>query len=52
VELLLMDTLVAARRQKRVVVYEPLAPPSVCPKCSAAYAEARRVIEEAGGLAA
>jgi hypothetical protein len=51
VELLLIDTLVAARRQKRVVVYEPLAPPSVCPKCSAAY-EARRVIEEAGGLAA
>lgn len=47
--LLLMDTLAAVCAGTRVVVFDPLVRPDVC---DAAYAEARRTIEEAGGLRA
>jgi hypothetical protein len=50
--LLLMDTLAALRAGTRVVVFDPLVRPDVCDACSAAYAEARRIIEAAGGLRA
>jgi hypothetical protein len=49
--LLLMDTL-ASVRATRVVVFDPLVRPTVCDECAAAHAEARRIIEAAGGLRA
>jgi hypothetical protein len=50
--LLLMDTLVAYRMGRRLVVFEPLAPVRVCRDCQAAYTLARSTIENAGGIAA
>jgi hypothetical protein len=50
--LLLMDTLASVRAATRVVVFDPLVRPTVCDACAAAYAEARRIIEAAGGLRA
>ena len=35
-----------------MVVFDPLVRPTVCDECAAAYAEARRIIEAAGGLRA
>ena len=34
------------------MVFDPLVRPTVCDECAAAYAEARRIIEAAGGLRA
>jgi hypothetical protein len=48
--LLLMDTLGTMRAGTRLVVFDPLARPDVWDACAAAYAEARRIIEAAGGL--
>ena len=48
---LLMDALTSVRLGARVAIIEPFAPPSVCDQCKEAYAEARRAVEEAGGLA-
>ena len=48
--LLLMDTIVAVRAGTRLILFDPLVDPSVCDACAAAYAEARRIIEGAGGL--
>jgi len=50
--LLLMDTLVAHRLGRRLVLYELLAPVRVCGDCQAAYELARSVVENAGGVQA
>ena len=50
--LLLIDTLTSVRAATRMVVFDPLVRPTVCDECAAAYAEARRIIEAAGGLRA
>jgi hypothetical protein len=50
--LLLMDTLVAHRLGRRLVLYEPLAPVRVCGDCQAAFGLARSVVENAGGVQA
>jgi hypothetical protein len=33
------------------IVFDPPASVAACARCQAAYAEARRIIEEAGGIA-
>src|SRR6266508_43441 len=48
---LLMDALTSLRLGGRVVIVEPFTPPSLCGQCKEAYAEARRAVEAAGGLA-
>ena len=52
VELLLADTIASVRTNERMIVFQPVASVAVCTRCQEAYAEARRVIEEAGGLPA
>ena len=51
VDLLLAATITAVRMNRPLIVFEP--PPSLatCGRCQEAYAEARRVIEQAGGIA-
>jgi hypothetical protein len=49
---LLVNALVSLRVGTPVALYDPPSPPDVCAKCSAAYREARAVIEAAGGLRA
>jgi AcrR family transcriptional regulator len=50
--LLLMDLMSSVKAGTRRVLYEPLAPPSLCARCEAAYAAARRTVESAGGVEA
>ena len=51
-DLLLAATIASVRRNRPAIVFEP--PPSLvaCERCREAYAQARRVIERAGGLPA
>jgi hypothetical protein len=51
VDLLLAATIANVRMNRPAIVFEP--PPSLaaCLRCQEAYAETRRVIERAGGLA-
>jgi hypothetical protein len=51
VDLLLAATIASVRMNRPAVVIEP--PPSLaaCERCQEAYAEARRTIEDAGGIA-
>jgi hypothetical protein len=51
IDLLLAATIASVRMNRPAVVIEP--PPSLaaCERCQEAYAEARRVIEQAGGIA-
>jgi hypothetical protein len=48
--LILADTVASVRMQQPLVVYEPPGPIHECAECWAAYAEARKVIREAGGV--
>jgi hypothetical protein len=52
VDFLLAATITAVRMNRPLVVFEP--PPSLvaCERCREAYAQARRVIEQAGGVEA
>jgi hypothetical protein len=50
--LLLMDLMSSVKAGTRQVLYEPLASPSLCARCEAAYAAARRTVELAGGIEA
>jgi hypothetical protein len=51
VDLLLAATIASVRMNRPAIVIEP--PPSLaaCERCQEAYARARKVIEEAGGIA-
>jgi hypothetical protein len=51
IDLLLAATIASVRMNRPAVVIEP--PPSLaaCERCQEAYAEARRTIEDAGGIA-
>jgi hypothetical protein len=51
VELLLAATIASVRMNRPAIVFEP--PPFLvaCERCEEAYAEARKVIEDAGGIA-
>jgi hypothetical protein len=51
VELLLADTIASVRMGQRVLVYEPPSTLATCARCEKAYLSARKVIEDAGGLA-
>lgn len=51
VELLLADTIASVRMGQRVLVYEPPSTLAACARCEKAYLSARKVIEDAGGLA-
>ena len=51
VELLLAATITAVRMNRPLIVFEPPASLAACDKCQTAYAEANRIIEEAGGIA-
>jgi hypothetical protein len=50
VMLLLADTITSVRMQSRMVVDEPLGRIDGCAACVAAYAEAKQIIEQAGGV--
>jgi hypothetical protein len=52
IDLLLAHTIASVRMNRPAIVFEP--PPSLvaCERCQEAYAQARKVIEEAGGLPA
>jgi hypothetical protein len=52
VELLLADTIASVRMNERMIVFQPVGLLAVCTRCQEAYAEARRVIQQAGGLTA
>jgi hypothetical protein len=51
-DLLLAHTIASVRLNQRTIVFEPPASLDQCARCQEAYAEARRVIDEAGGLRA
>jgi hypothetical protein len=51
VELLLAATIANVRMNQPAAVFEPSTSLAACEPCQAAYAEARRIIEDAGGLA-
>jgi hypothetical protein len=51
VDLLLAATIANVRMNQRQIVFEPPASLAECPQCQEVYAEARRIIEEAGGIA-
>jgi hypothetical protein len=51
VDLLLAATVASVRMNRPAIVFEPPASPAVCKRCQEAYAQARRVIEQAGGIA-
>jgi hypothetical protein len=52
VQLLLADTIASVRMGQRVLVYEPPSSLAACARCQEAYTQARKVIEDAGGLPA
>jgi hypothetical protein len=49
VDLLLAAAIASVRMNRQTVVFEPPASLAACERWQKAYAEARRVIEEAGG---
>jgi hypothetical protein len=51
VDLLLAATIASVRVNRPSILFEPPASLAACEKCQAAYAEAKRIIDEAGGLA-
>jgi hypothetical protein len=51
VDLLLAATIASVRRNRPTSVFEPPASLAACARCQEAYAEARKVIEDAGGIA-
>jgi hypothetical protein len=51
VELLLTATIANVRMNRPAIVFEPPASVAACERCQEASAEARGVIEQAGGLA-
>jgi hypothetical protein len=51
VDLLLAATVASVRMNRPAIVFEPPASLAVCERCQEAYAQARRVIEQAGGIA-
>jgi hypothetical protein len=51
VDLLLAATISSVRMNRPVIVFEPPASLAACDKCQTAYAEAMRIIEQAGGVA-
>jgi hypothetical protein len=51
VDLLLAATIANVRMNRPTSVFEPPASLAACARCQEAYAEARKVIEDAGGLA-
>jgi hypothetical protein len=51
-DLLLAHTIASVRLNQRIIVFDPPASVAACERCQEAYAEARRIIEEAGGLPA
>ena len=51
VDLLLAATIASVRMNRPTSVLEPLAALAACARCQEAYAEARKVIEDAGGIA-
>jgi hypothetical protein len=52
VDLLLAATIANVRMNQRQIVFEPPASLAQCARCHEAYAEARRIIEQAGGVEA
>jgi hypothetical protein len=50
-DLLLAHTIASVRLNQRMIVFEPPASLAACPRCQEVYAEARKVIEQAGGIA-
>ena len=50
VDLLLADTIASVKMNRPVIVFEPPASLSACARCQEEYAEARRTIEQAGGI--
>jgi hypothetical protein len=52
VDLLLAHTIASVRMNQPMIVFEPSAWLAACERCQEAYAEARSVIEQAGGLKA
>ena len=51
VDLLLAATISSVRMNRPATVFEPPASVAACAQCQEAYAEARKVIEDAGGIA-
>jgi hypothetical protein len=51
VDLLLAATIASVRMNRPTSVFEPPTSLAACARCQEAYAEARKVIEDAGGLA-
>jgi hypothetical protein len=51
VDLLLADTAASVRMNRPLVVFVPPASLTACRRCQEAYAQARKVIEDAGGIA-
>jgi hypothetical protein len=51
VDLLLAATIASVRLNQRTIVFEPPASLAACERCQEAYVEARRTIEQAGGIA-
>jgi hypothetical protein len=51
VDLLLAATIASVRMNRPASVFEPPASLEACARCQEAYAEARKVIEDAGGIA-
>jgi hypothetical protein len=51
IDLLLADTIASVRMNRPTVVFEPSASLAACGRCEDAYARAREVIEDAGGIA-
>jgi hypothetical protein len=50
-DLVLAATIASVRLNRPAIVFEPPASLAACAQCQAAYAQARKVIEEAGGIA-
>jgi hypothetical protein len=51
VELLLAATISSVRMNRPAAVFEPPASVATCARCQEAYAQTRKVIEDAGGIA-
>jgi hypothetical protein len=51
VDLLLAATIASVRMNRPASVFEPPVSLAACARCQEAYAEARKVIEDAGGIA-
>jgi hypothetical protein len=52
VDMLLAATIASVRMNRPPILFDPLAPQAACERCREAYARARKVIEDAGGLPA